>query len=79
MWYVYVLKSMQHDYLYIGSTNELEKRLVRHNSGNVVSTRPYCPFTLEAYVAVKSEDKARELEIYFKGGSGKAILKKRIL
>lgn len=73
------MKSMQHDYLYIGSTNDLEKRLAQHNSGNVVSTRPYYPLELEAYVAVKTEKIARELEIYFKGGSGKAVLKKRIL
>jgi len=35
--------------------------------------------TLEAFIAVKTESKARELEKYFKTGSGKAILKKRIL
>jgi hypothetical protein len=34
---------------------------------------------LVAYVAVRSERKARELEKYFKTGSGKAVLKKRIL
>jgi hypothetical protein len=32
-----------------------------------------------AYVAESSERKARELEKYFKTGSGKAVLKKRIL
>ncbi len=79
MWYVYVLRSVGHDYLYIGSTSDLKKRLTLHNAGNVVSTRPYYPFTLEAYIAVKTEKRARELEIYFKGGSGKAILQKRIL
>ncbi len=40
---------------------------------------PYAPFEILAYVAVKTETKARELEQYFKTGSGKAILKNRIL
>jgi len=34
---------------------------------------------LGAYVAIHSERRARELEQYFKTGSGKAVLKKRIL
>ena len=34
---------------------------------------------LVAYVAVPTERKARKLEKYFKTGSGKAVLKKRIL
>jgi hypothetical protein len=46
------------------------------NLGISQSTTPYKPFTLEAYVAVKTE---RLLEKYFKTGSGKAVLKKRIL
>jgi hypothetical protein len=32
-----------------------------------------------AYVAVPTVRKAKELEKYFKTGSGKAVLKKRIL
>ncbi len=50
-----------------------------HNDGLSISTKHYRPLTLEAFVAVKTESKARELEKYFKTGSGKAILKKRIL
>jgi predicted GIY-YIG superfamily endonuclease len=79
MWYVYFLKSIPKDYLYIGSTNNLERRRTEHNDGLVQSTKAYRPLEIEAYVAVKTEKKARELEQYFKTGSGKAILKKRIL
>jgi putative endonuclease len=52
---------------------------MEHNSGEVDSTKPRIPFILEAYVAVKDKSKGIELEEYFKTGSGKAILKKRIL
>lgn len=79
MWYVYILKSISDDFIYVGSTNNIERRLVEDNSGKVRSTKPYAPFELNAYVAVLNEKKARKLEEYFKTGSGKAVLRKRIL
>jgi len=77
MWYVYVLKSRKSVWIYIGSTGNLRTRLEDHNNGKVQSTKHYAPFELEAYIAVQTENKARELEKYFKTGSGKATLKKR--
>lgn len=79
MWFVYVLKSISNDFIYIGSTNNLKRRILEHNERLVLSTKHYAPFEIEAYVAVKTEKRARELEKYFKTGSGKAVLKKRIL
>ena len=79
MWYVYVLKSKSSDFRYIGSTNNIERRLEEHNKGESRSTKAYLPFVIETYIAVDSESKARSIEKYFKTGSGKAILKKRIL
>ena len=79
MWYVYILKSKRKDWRYIGSTGNLRKRFKSHNAGENQATKPYAPFTLEAYIAVRTEQKARDLEKYFKTGSGNAVLKKRIL
>ncbi len=79
MWYVYIIKSLNEQFSYIGSTGDLRRRLSEHNKGLSQSTKPYAPFELEAYIAVKTESKARQLEEYFKTGSGKAVLKKRIL
>jgi len=79
MWFVYIIKSLKSDFTYIGSTNDLNRRLQEHNDLKSQSTKHYAPFEIEAYVAVKTETKARELEQYFKTGSGKAILKNRIL
>lgn len=78
-WYVYILKSLKKEFMYVGSTNNLKRRIAEHNEGVVQSTKAYRPFRIVAYVAVETERKARELEKYFKTGSGKAILKKRIL
>ena len=79
MWYVYILKSQNHPFIYIGSTNDLERRLHEHNNGGSAATKPFRPLDLKAYVAVATMEKALSLEKYFKGGSGAAILKKRIL
>ena len=81
MWYVYILASQKcKKYIYVGFTNSIERRLSEHNARNSrLATGPYQPLELISYVAVCKEKKARELEKYFKGGSGKAFLKKRIL
>ena len=78
MWYVYFLELNNGD-IYVGSTSDLKQRFRSHQNGNVRSTRPYRPVTLRSYVAVETELKARQLEIYFKSGSGKAIAFKRFL
>lgn len=79
MWYVYVIKSDKLDWRYVGSTGNLNKRIEEHNNRLNQSTKHYAPFILEAYIAVQTEEKALELEKYFKTGSGRAILYKRIL
>ena len=76
MWYVYFLQ-LYNNNIYVGSTNDLRRRIDAHERGHVLSTKAYLPVTLKSYVAVSTERKARELETYFKSGSGKAFAKKR--
>ncbi len=64
---------------YVGSTNDLKRRMEEHTRGRGISTKWRLPVILESYVAVKSEGTARRLEKYFKTSSGKATLRKRIL
>jgi putative endonuclease len=78
MWYVYFLK-LSNDHVYVGSTPDLKRRLSEHQEGRVISTKGYGPVRLKSYVALETETKARELELYFKTGSGKAIALKRLL
>ncbi|HTP80842.1 MAG TPA: GIY-YIG nuclease family protein [Bacteroidota bacterium] len=78
-WFVYFLKSQRKDWLYIGFTNQVERRYGEHCRGEVQSTKSYRPLRLVGYVAVETQGKAIQLESYFKTGSGKAILRKRIL
>lgn len=78
MWYVYFLELANGD-VYVGSTNDLRRRVGCHQQGEVLSTRANLPALLRSYVAVKSEAQARRLEQYFKSGSGKAFAMKRLL
>jgi len=78
LWYVYFL-SLRNGDIYVGSTNDLRRRVNRHNAGSVTSTRLLLPAKLQAYVAVADEKRARALEKYFKSGSGKAFAFKRIV
>jgi putative endonuclease len=78
MYYVYFLKSVNHDFFYIGQTKDLRKRLDEHNLGQSQSTKHYAPFELISYIAVKTREHAKELEKYFKAGSGFALARKRI-
>ena len=73
--YVYVLKSLKKDFIYVGFTANLKKRLYGHNSGSEFSTKPYKPFELIFYEAYRNEKDAKRREIYFKTTKGKTTLK----
>jgi putative endonuclease len=77
VWYVYFLLLNNGD-VYVGSTNDLKRRVGSHRQGQVISTKPHLPLVLKSYVAVETETIARSLERYFKSGSGKALAKKRL-
>jgi predicted GIY-YIG superfamily endonuclease len=75
MWYVTFLQ-LNNGHVYVGSTNDLRRRIDSHQNGHVKSTKPHLPVALKSYVAVETESIAREVEQYFKSGSGKALAKK---
>ena len=77
MWYVYFLELANGD-VYVGSTNDLRRRIRSHERGRVTSTKAHLPLTLKSYIAVQSDETARQLEWYFKSGSGKAFANKRL-
>lgn len=62
MWAVYILKSTSHRWFYVGSTNDLRRRVDEHNSGKVSSTRAYKPLVLVYETAFETEKEARAYE-----------------
>ena len=57
----------------------MNRRLKEHNNGECHSTAPYKPYKLVVTISFPHERQARMLEQYFKTGSGRTVLKKRIL
>jgi putative endonuclease len=65
MYFVYILRSELNGRFYIGSTDDVSRRLADHNSGNTPSTKPYRPRKpahVESF-ATKTEARKRELQI----------------
>lgn len=78
MWYVYVLESKKNRRWYIGSTKDLRKRILNHNSGRNKSTKYAVPWRIiYCEIDVNKED-ARAREKYLKSGPGRRFLKNRL-
>ena len=76
-YFVYVLINPQH-HIYIGQTNNVELRLIRHNEGLVRSTASYRPWKIlftEEYVS-RSEAMTREKQL--KSGKGREFIHKEV-
>ena len=77
MYYVYSLKCK--DGYYIGCTQDLKDRFIRHQKGFVSATKNRLPLILDFYIACRDKDKVFRLEKYFKSGSGRAFIKKHFI
>lgn len=77
-YYVYVLRSLIGNHLYIGYTNNLVKRVKEHNRGLNFSTKPYRPWKLIYYEACLNEEDAKRRESYLKTSQGGRLLKRRL-
>jgi len=74
MYYVYILQNKTGRF-YIGKTSSVEKRLMRHNQGEVFSTKPYRPWTLIFYEAYIRKSDADRREMYLKTAKGRTTIK----
>jgi len=75
---VYAIKSLSRKYIYVGMTNNLERRLKEHNQRENRSTKAYTPFILIFSETFKTRNLARIKEKYLKSGVGKSFLKNLI-
>jgi putative endonuclease len=72
---VYAIRSSSRNYVYVGMTNDLERRLKEHNNRENRSTKAYKPFTLIYSEEFPDRISARIKERYLKSGVGKEFLK----
>lgn len=75
-YYVYAIKSIQRKYIYVGLTNNIERRIKQHNNCREKTTRAYTPFKIIYANEFQDRKSAREKEKYLKSGIGKELLKK---
>jgi putative endonuclease len=75
MFFVYCLSSLSRNYLYVGLTDNLERRFSEHQSGKNHTTKPYRPFEIIFSEIFKTRKEARNKEKYLKSGVGKEFLK----
>jgi putative endonuclease len=78
-WFVYALRSLKDDNLYIGISRNPERRVEIHNRGKTESTRSRRPFVLVYKEGFSSLKEAREKERYYKSGFGREKLKNSII
>lgn len=75
MYFVYILKSSKDSRTYVGYTSNLEERLKRHNSGQVIATKHRLPLKLLFSEKFETEQEAKKRERYWKNGGGRRKLK----
>ncbi|MDD5457269.1 MAG: GIY-YIG nuclease family protein [Candidatus Margulisbacteria bacterium] len=79
MYYVYILNSIPFsNRFYTGFTENLEQRLIAHNSGEVSYTAKFLPWKIKTFIAFTSREQALRFEQYLKTKSGRAFATKRL-
>ncbi len=63
------------NYIYVGMTSDLNRRIREHNSGKEKTTNPYRPFTLIYQEQCENRLEGRKREKYWKSGVGKEKLR----
>ena len=76
MYFVYAIKSEFKDWIYVGISNDIDRRLKQHNAGYNRSTKPYRPFKLIYSEKLSNRISARKREQYLKSTSGKRFLRR---
>ena len=75
MWFVYILKSEQYKKSYVGSTNDVMRRLYEHNIERSAYTSRYKPWTLIKSEAYSTLIESRCREAFLKTRIGRQELK----
>ena len=76
--YIYILYSTTKDRYYIGQTNNIEKRLLRHNNKEVRSTKHGVPWNLVYQETFLTRSEAIKRERYLKSLKSRVFIEKLI-
>ena len=76
--YLYILHSKLHDRFYIGQSNNLNSRLLRHNNGYVKSTKAFLPWDLVYSEVYQTRKEAMARETLLKSFKSKIKIKELV-
>jgi putative endonuclease len=77
-YYIYVLKSLKDNKMYVGYTENLKSRFEQHSKGRVISTKERRPLKLIYSEACLDKKDAMHREKYLKTYLGKQFLRNRL-
>jgi putative endonuclease len=75
MFWVYAISSLRRNYVYVGITDDLQRRIQQHQLGYNRTTAPYAPFQLIYQEEFPTRMDARRKEKYLKTTAGRNFLK----
>jgi len=75
MYYTYVLLSMRYNRIYIGISDDPQRRLTEHNAGQTKSTKAFRPYQIILIEKYPNRILAREREKFLKSGCGREWIK----
>jgi putative endonuclease len=75
MFYAYILRSLKDSSLYKGHCENLEERLIQHNSGQTKSIKHLIPFEVAYFESFTTREEALNREKYFKTAAGRRFIK----
>lgn len=71
MYYIYILYSDKYNKFYTGMSNNIDRRIQEHNSGQNKTTKAFIPWRLIFYESCENRVIARKREKYWKSGTGR--------
>lgn len=74
-YFVYAIKSLIEDYVYVGHTSDLETRLKAHNAGKTKSNRSFRPYKIFYFERCNSLPESINREKELKSGYNREILR----
>ena len=73
--YVYILLTKNNHY-YVGSTKDLQKRLIQYKKWDVITTKRLAPVKLLFYREYNSVEVAKKIELWIKKQKSKKLIEK---
>ena len=73
--YTYILYSETHDRFYYGQTQDLNQRIIKHNSGSVKSSARFMPWKIYAYKECSTRKEAFLMEKQLKNCKSRVRMK----